>query len=135
MMTGEYGRYGKAHGAGFYEYPEDGKKHLWPRLQTVFPPQGESLCQAEMIERLMFVQALETVRCLEENVVTSVTDANIGSIFGWGFAPFKGGTLQYINDYGLVDFIARSEALAEKYGKRFTPPEMLLAMRDAKRTF
>ena len=135
VMTGEYGRYGKARGAGFYEYPEDGKKHLWPQLQAIFPTQGELLCQNEMMERLMFVQALETVRCLEENVVTSVADANIGSIFGWGFAPFKGGTLQYINDYGMAAFVQRSQALAEKYGERFASPEKLLAMRDAGRTF
>ena len=135
VMTGEYGRYGKARGAGFYEYPEDGKKHLWPELRTVFPAQGEPLCQSEMIERLMFVQALETVRCLEENVVTSVADANIGSIFGWGFAPFKGGTLQYINAYGVDALLRRSQELAEKYGERFAPPAKLLAMRDAGRAF
>ncbi len=127
-MTGEYGRYGKAHGAGFYEYPEGGKKHLWPELQTIFPPQGEPLCQTEMIERMMFVQALETVRCLEENVVTSVADANIGAIFGWGFAPFKGGTLQYINDYGVAAFAQRSQELTENYGERFAPPARLMAM-------
>ena len=135
VMAGEYGRYGKARGAGFYEYPEDGKKYLWPELTSIFPRQGEPLCQTEMMDRLMFVQVLETVRCLAENVVTSVAEANIGAILGWGFAPFKGGTLQYINDYGLDDFISRSEVLAEKYGPRFTPPEMLLAMRDAKKTF
>ncbi len=135
VMTGEYGRYGKARGAGFYDYPDDGKKHLWPELQTIFPAQGEPLCQTEMMERLMFVQALETVRCLAENVVTSVADANIGSIFGWGFAPFKGGTLQYINDYGVAAFVQRSQELVEKYGERFTPPPHLLAMRDAGKTF
>lgn len=135
VMTGEYGRYGKAHGAGFYEYPESGKKHLWPELRTIFPAQSEPLCQTEMIERLMFVQALETVRCLEENVATSVADANIGSIFGWGFAPFKGGTLQYINDYGVTAFVQRSQALAEKFGERFAPPAKLLAMQDAGRAF
>ncbi|MCB9007869.1 MAG: enoyl-CoA hydratase/isomerase family protein [Ardenticatenaceae bacterium] len=135
VMAGEYGRLGKAHGAGFYEYPVGGKKHLWPDLQTIFPAQGTPLPQTEMMERFMFVQALETVRCLEENVVTSVADANIGSIFGWGFAPFKGGTLQYINDYGLAAFVQRSQELAQKFGERFAPPAKLLAMRDAGRTF
>jgi 3-hydroxyacyl-CoA dehydrogenase/enoyl-CoA hydratase/3-hydroxybutyryl-CoA epimerase len=81
-----------------------------------------------MIERLMFVQALETVRCLEENVVTNAADANIGAIFGWGFAPFKGGTLQYINDYGVAAFTQRSQALAEQFGDRFLPPERLQVM-------
>lgn len=135
VMTGAYGRHGKAHGAGFYEYPEGGKKHLWPELQTIFPAQGKPLPQVEMMERLLFVQALETVCCLAENVVTSAADANIGSIFGWGFAPFKGGTLQYINDYGLDAFVQRSLELAEKYGERFTPPAKLLAMQDAGKTF
>ncbi|MBK8901440.1 MAG: enoyl-CoA hydratase/isomerase family protein [Anaerolineaceae bacterium] len=135
VMTEEYGRFGKARGAGFYDYPEDGQKHLWPELRTLFPPHGEPLCQEEMIERLMFVQVLETVRCLEENVVTSAADANIGSIFGWGFAPFKGGTLQYINDYGVAAFVQRSQELAAQYGDRFAPPQKLLAMRDAGRTF
>ncbi|MFZ1399822.1 MAG: 3-hydroxyacyl-CoA dehydrogenase NAD-binding domain-containing protein [Candidatus Promineifilaceae bacterium] len=128
VMTGEYGRYGKARGAGFYDYPAGGKKQLWPELTTIFPPQGEPLSQPEMIERLMFVQALETVRCLEENVVTNAADANIGAIFGWGFAPFKGGTLQYINDYGVAAFTQRSQALAEQFGDRFLPPERLQVM-------
>ena len=135
LMVNKEKRPGKAQGAGFYEYPNGGKKYLWPKLRELFPPTGEKLSQQEMIDRLLFVQALETVRCLEENVVTSVADANIGSIFGWGFAPFKGGTLQYINDYGLAAFVQRSEELAEKYGERFAPPAKLLAMRDARRTF
>ncbi|MBX3061165.1 MAG: enoyl-CoA hydratase/isomerase family protein, partial [Anaerolineae bacterium] len=120
-------RLGKAHGAGFYDYPPDGKKLLWSGLLDLFPPNGQ-LPQAEMIERLLFVQALETVRCLEEGVLRSVADANIGSIFGWGFAPFKGGTLQYINDYGLPAFVARGRELAAKYGDRFAPPHHLIEM-------
>ncbi len=124
-----HNRLGKTHGAGFYDYPADGKKLLWPGLRDLFPPNGQ-LPQAEMIERLLFVQALETVRCLEEGVLRSVADANIGSIFGWGFAPFKGGTLQYINDYGLPAFIARSRELAAQYGDRFAPPPLLIEMAD-----
>jgi 3-hydroxyacyl-CoA dehydrogenase/enoyl-CoA hydratase/3-hydroxybutyryl-CoA epimerase len=123
------GRKGKAHKAGFYEYPEGEKKFLWPGLRENFPLNGgEILSQSEMIERMMFVQALETVRCYAEGVLTSVADANIGSIFGWGFAPFKGGTLQYINDYGLTEFVDRSRELAEHYGARFEPPELLIKM-------
>jgi 3-hydroxyacyl-CoA dehydrogenase/enoyl-CoA hydratase/3-hydroxybutyryl-CoA epimerase len=129
VMVGELGRKGKAHKAGFYEYPEGEKKFLWPGLREKFPVNGgEALSQSEMIERMMFVQALETVRCYEEGVLTSVADANIGSIFGWGFAPFKGGTLQYINDYGLTEFVDRSRELAEHYGARFEPPELLIKM-------
>ena len=88
-----------------------------------------------MIERLMFIQALETVRCHEEGVVNSVADANIGSIFGWGFAPFKGGTLQYINDYGVAAFVERSRELADKYGGRFLPPAMLIEMAKDGKSF
>lgn len=117
-------RAGKAAGAGFYEYPEKGKKYLWPKLETIFPS-GEQAPQQELIDRFLFVQALDTVRCLEEGVLSSVADANIGSIFGWGFAPFHGGTLQYINAYGLNKFIERAEELASKYGDRFSVPQLL----------
>lgn len=129
-----HNRLGKAHGAGFYEYPADGKKQLWPGLRDLFPPNGQ-LPQAEMIERLLFVQVLETVRCYEEGVLRSVADANIGSIFGWGFAPFKGGTLQYINDYGVAEFVARSQELAANYGLRFTPPPLLVSMAEKGKSF
>jgi 3-hydroxyacyl-CoA dehydrogenase/enoyl-CoA hydratase/3-hydroxybutyryl-CoA epimerase len=136
VMVKENGRYGKAKGAGFYEYPENGNsKYLWPELSELFPMADNKLSQEEMIERMMFVQALETVRCYEEGVLTSVADANIGSIFGWGFAPFKGGTLQYINDFGLALFVARSRKLAEKYGARFEPPQLLIDMAAANKTF
>lgn len=117
-------RAGKASGAGFYEYPEKGKKFLWPELWNLFPAQ-EQLPQQEIIDRFLYVQALDTVRCLEEGVLTSVADANIGSIFGWGFAPFHGGTLQFINATGLDNFIERAEELQAKYGDRFAVPQLL----------
>jgi 3-hydroxyacyl-CoA dehydrogenase/enoyl-CoA hydratase/3-hydroxybutyryl-CoA epimerase len=136
VMVGEMGRKGKASGAGFYDYPKGEKKHLWPGLREKFSLDGgEKLTQEEMIERMMFVQALETVRCYQEGVLTSVADANIGSIFGWGFAPFKGGTLQYINDYGVPEFVERSRELAEVYGERFAPPELLVTMVNEGKTF
>jgi 3-hydroxyacyl-CoA dehydrogenase/enoyl-CoA hydratase/3-hydroxybutyryl-CoA epimerase len=130
-MTQRFGRLGKAHGAGFYEYPPDGPKYLWPPLQSHFPSTSKKLSQSEMMERLMFAQVLETARCYEEGVVTSVAGANIGSIFGWGFAPFKGGTLQYIDDYGASDFIRRARQLADRFGARFNPPTVLEQMTTA----
>lgn len=121
-------RPGKAAGAGFYEYPKDGgKKYLWPELTNLFP-QKPLLPQQEVIDRMMFIQALETVRCYEEGVLRNVADANIGSIFGWGFAPFHGGTLQFINSYGLEPFIRRAEELEAKYGERFSVPQLLRDM-------
>jgi 3-hydroxyacyl-CoA dehydrogenase/enoyl-CoA hydratase/3-hydroxybutyryl-CoA epimerase len=121
-------RPGKAAGAGFYEYPKDGgKKFLWPELTNIFPPQSVA-SQQELIDRMIFIQAIETVRCVEENVLRSVADANIGSIFGWGFAPFHGGTLQFINSYGFDAFIQRAEELQAKYGERFAVPQLLREM-------
>jgi len=123
-MVNELKRPGKAGGGGFYEYPKDGKKYLWPGLAEIFPHTAD-LDEKTMIERMMFIQCIETVRCLEEGVLTSVPDGNIGSIFGWGFAPFKGGTLQYINDYGFKEFIARAKELESKYGERYAVPALL----------
>ena len=134
-MIQDINRPGKTSGGGFYEYPKGEVKFLWPGLKSHFPQNGEKLSQQEMIERMMFVQALETVRCYAEGIVTSVADANIGSIFGWGFAPFKGGTLQYINDYSVAAFIDRSHYLAERYGQRFSPPTLLMKMIKEKKTF
>ncbi|MBI2425544.1 MAG: enoyl-CoA hydratase/isomerase family protein [Candidatus Hydrogenedentes bacterium] len=134
-MVTEFKRQGKAQGAGFYDYPVDGKKRLWPELQQHFPAAAEQLPQKEMIERMLFAQCLETVRCRDEGVFTSTADANIGSIFGWGFAPFSGGTLQYINAYGLKRFVTRAAVLASKYGERFQPPASLIAMAEKGETF
>ncbi len=120
----ELNRPGKAAGAGFYEYPKDGKKHLWEGLRQQFPLK-EQLSEHEMVERLLFVQAIDTVRCVEENVLRSVADANIGSIFGWGFSPFNGGTLQFINGYGLDKFVKCAAEYEAKYGERFAVPQLL----------
>lgn len=117
-------RPGKAAGAGFYEYPQGGTKYLWPELTNLFPQQTP-LSQEEMVDRMLIVQALDTVRCLEEGVLRSVADANIGSIFGWGFSPFNGGTLQYINGAGLKNVIEKAKKLEAKYGERFSVPKLL----------
>jgi 3-hydroxyacyl-CoA dehydrogenase/enoyl-CoA hydratase/3-hydroxybutyryl-CoA epimerase len=131
----EKGRPGRAGGGGFYEYPKDAKKHLWSGLSELFPQADHQLDQAAMIERLLFIQAVETARCIEENVVLSVADANIGSIFGWGFAAHKGGTAQFINDYGVRNFVDRAKVLATTYGERFAPPALLVRMAEAGETF
>ena len=128
LMTEKLNRLGRANGRGFYEYPDNGKKYLWPELQKHFPPTKNPLSQNKMMERMLFVQVIETIRCYEENVVTSVEDANIGSIFGWGFPPLKGGTLQFVNDYGIQEFEKQAQKLAKKYGERFAPPELLIEM-------
>ncbi|MBU1331560.1 MAG: enoyl-CoA hydratase/isomerase family protein [Gammaproteobacteria bacterium] len=135
LMIGEYKRPGKAAGAGFYEYPGAGKKYLWPELKTRFEQPEAQIAQEDVRDRLLFIQAIETVRCLEEGVLTSVADANIGSIFGIGFAAWTGGALQFINQYGLQDFVARAQYLAEQYGERFQPPALLLDHAAGNRPF
>ena len=126
LLVNEYKRMGKAAGGGFYEYPAGGQKHLWPELKSRFEQPGQQISPQDIRDRLLFIQAIETVRCVEEGVLMSTADANVGSIFGIGFAAWSGGALQFINQYGLNDFIARARYLAEQYGDRFTPPALLL---------
>ncbi|MBV4550974.1 enoyl-CoA hydratase/isomerase family protein [Pseudomonas sp. SWRI102] len=119
-------RAGKAAGAGFYEYPAQGQKYLWPGLKNRFEKPDRQIPPQDIRERLLFIQALETVRCVEEGVVTSTADANVGSVFGIGFAAWTGGALQFINQYGVQAFVARAQYLADQYGERFSPPALLL---------
>ncbi|UZE04711.1 3-hydroxyacyl-CoA dehydrogenase NAD-binding domain-containing protein [Pseudomonas corrugata] len=126
VLLKEYQRPGKAAGAGFYEYPVGGRKHLWPELKRRFEDADRQIPPQDIRDRLLFIQALETVRCMEEGVLMSTADANVGSIFGIGFATWTGGALQFINQYGPRDFVARAQYLAEQYGERFSPPALLL---------
>ena len=126
LLLNEYKRPGKAAGAGFYEYPANGQKYLWPQLKSRFEKVDGQISPQDIRDRLLFIQALETVRCVEEGVLTSTADANVGSILGIGFAAWTGGALQFINQYGLQDFIGRAQYLAEQYGERFSPPALLL---------
>jgi len=125
-LVNEFKRLGKAAGGGFYEYPSGGQKYLWPELRQRFERPEQRISAQDVRDRLLFIQAIETVRCVEEGVLMSTADANVGSIFGIGFAAWSGGALQFINQYGLNDFIARARYLAEQYGERFTPPALLL---------
>ena len=127
-MVNELGREGKKVAKGFYEYPENGEKHLWPELTELYPTTDAQPSQQDLVDRLLYVQANETAKCFEENVVRTVADANIGSIFGWGFAPNQGGTLQFINSVGVDKFVARSRELESKYGERFAPAQILVEM-------
>ncbi|MFV5992130.1 3-hydroxyacyl-CoA dehydrogenase NAD-binding domain-containing protein [Streptomyces sp. NPDC056231] len=137
-MVDEFGRTGRSGGAGFYDYDEDGKRAgLWPGLREHFTRTDAGVPFEDMKERMLFSEALDSVRCLEENVLISVADANIGSIMGIGFPPWTGGVLQYINGYegGLPGFVARALELAEKYGDRFLPPALLVEKAEKGETF
>ncbi|MGK5083460.1 3-hydroxyacyl-CoA dehydrogenase NAD-binding domain-containing protein [Bdellovibrionota bacterium FG-1] len=140
-MISEFKRPGKAAGGGFYEYPKDGKKFLWPNLQTHYVQKDRQIPLEDMRDRLLFIQALETVRILEEGVLRTVRDGNVGSILGLGFAPWSGGALQYINQYGqdgksgLKRFAARAHELATRYGERFASPALLLKKAESGEIF
>ena len=124
-MVKEFKRPGRAGGGGFYEYPKDGRKHLWPELGRIFKRDGVTWDIEELKDRVLYRQAIETARCLEEGVLTTTHDANIGSIYGIGFPAWTGGALQFVNHVGAGSFVARAEALAKKHGPRFAPPKIL----------
>lgn len=137
QMVNEHGRKGKAAGAGFYEYPAKGKKYLWPELETLFVDneKARDVKLQDLKDRILFIQAIETVRCLEEGVLRTVEDANIGSIFGIGYAPWTGGAIQFVNQYGVRAFTERAQELANIYGERFTPPALLLEHAEQEKPF
>ena len=121
-MIHEFNRKGKAAGAGFMII------RLMPKAALVWSQPLEKdndISEQEMIDRFLFVQALDTVRCLEEGVLESVVDANVGSIFGIGFAAWTGGAVQFLNQYGLAKAVTRAKVLENKYGERFKAPQLL----------
>jgi 3-hydroxyacyl-CoA dehydrogenase/enoyl-CoA hydratase/3-hydroxybutyryl-CoA epimerase len=131
-MIDEFGRPGRSGGAGFYDYVGGKRAALWPGLKEAFGGQALDVPFADLTERMLFVEAIEAVKCLEEGVLTSVADANVGSILGIGFPGWTGGVLQYVNQYqgGLPGFVARARQLAQRYGDRFTPPPLLVEKAD-----
>jgi 3-hydroxyacyl-CoA dehydrogenase/enoyl-CoA hydratase/3-hydroxybutyryl-CoA epimerase len=128
-MVDEFDRKGKSAGAGFYDYVDGKRARLWPGLRSELGATNHDVDLHQLSERMLFVESLETWRCLDEGVLTSVPDANIGSIFGIGFPPWTGGVLQYIDGYpgGRAGFVARADELAATYGERFAVPESLRA--------
>lgn len=124
-MVKELGRLGKKHGKGFYEYPADRKKHLWPGLSSAFPPARTQPSIQEVKSRLLGIQALESARCLEEGVLTDPADGDVGSALAWGFPSWTGGTLSYIDTVGIKAFVSECRRFAEQFGPRFQPSQWL----------
>ena len=112
-------RKGKRFGKGFYDYPADAGKLLWPGLAENFPLAENQPDIKELKKRILYIQALETARCYEEGVLTHPEDGDIGSIFGWGFPPWTGGTMSLIDTVGVAEFVAECDRLADAYGDRF----------------
>ena len=124
----ELGRPGRSGGAGFYEYEGGKRTRLWPGLVDEFGGRPDAVSFVDAQERMLFAEALETVKCTDEGVITTAADANIGSIYGIGFPAWTGGVARYVEQYpgGARGFVARAQELAERYGERFTPPASLV---------
>ena len=136
-MVNTHARLGRKNGKGFYDYPEKGPKKLWPGLADVAGTRldVETLDVTELKQRLLVVQAVEAARTMEEGVVTDPREADVGSILGFGFAPFTGGTLSYIDGMGATAFVALCDRLAARHGPRFAPPTLLRDMAKNGETF
>lgn len=124
LMVDEYGRGGRHHGGGFYQYHEDGSKEIWSGLFDIFHKADFEISDQDVKDRLLFRQVIEALKCLETNVLRSEEDGNIGSIMGIGAPPWTGGLLQFVKTYGYGRFVARCEELAAQYGDRFNPPQI-----------
>jgi 3-hydroxyacyl-CoA dehydrogenase/enoyl-CoA hydratase/3-hydroxybutyryl-CoA epimerase len=133
-MTQELKRVGRGGGGGFYDYPTTGKKHLWPGLREVFPPVRGQPDVEELKKRFLYIQALESARCVEEGVIAPA-DADIGSILGIGFPSWTGGTLSYIDSVGIAAFASECNALAGRYGARFAPSGAFLERAQAQQRY
>ncbi len=127
-MAARLRRPGRKAGRGFYDYPEGGAKRLWPGLAEHFPPAAESPAAADVGRRLLCIQALEAARCLEEGVLESAEDGDVGSVLGWGFPAFTGGALALIDNTGAAAFAAAADRLVQSIGPRFAPPALLRDM-------
>jgi 3-hydroxyacyl-CoA dehydrogenase/enoyl-CoA hydratase/3-hydroxybutyryl-CoA epimerase len=134
-MLHEIKRSGRRYGGGFYEYPKDAPKHLWPGLAAAFPPARKQPDVAEIRDRLLYIQAIETARCLEEGVITHPADADVGALLGWGFPAWTGGPLSFIETVGPEKFVAEAERMASTYGARFAPSDWLRARAEQGEAF
>ena len=123
----ELGRGSRKAGGGFYEYPAEGGKHIWGGLAKEFPSSNEQPDQEELKKRFLYSQANETAQCLEEGVLETVEDADLGSVLGWGFPVWTGGTLSFVDTVGIEEFVRESDRLAQAYGARFAPSGWLRA--------
>ena len=124
-MVREFGRTGRSGKGGFYDYAEQGSKRLWPELARLYGRQGTVCDFEELKDRFLYRQAIEALRCLEEGILCSVADGNLGSVLGIGFPAWTGGALRFVDHVGVAPFLARAEALAARHGERFAPPRLL----------
>ena len=136
-MVEKRSRFGRKNGKGFYDYPQNAPKRLWPGLVDLQTNKlnVDDIDIAMLKRRLLGIQALESARCIEDKVVTDVREADVGSILGFGFAPFTGGTISYIDGMGVKNFVQMCNDLAKAYGERFKPSKLLIDMANKGETF
>ena len=134
VMVDKLGRLGRKSGGGFYDYPEGGKKALWPGVSEYFPEADEQPSMDDAKDRILYAQLIPAAHCFAEGIVPDPQSADLGAIFGWGFAPWTGGPMSYIDTVGVEEFVRKSESLAQKYGERFHPPARFREMAEKKET-
>ena len=130
-LVDNHDRKGKKWGAGFYDYPKGMPKKLWPGLAEKYNSNLDYLDKETVGKRIMHRQAIEAFRCLEEGVLKSVVDGDLGSVLGWGFPIFTGGALSYIDFVGMQKFVAECDDFANRFGERFAVPSGLRALSEA----
>lgn len=135
LMVKTIDRRGRRFGGGFYEYSDDGSKKLWPGLSEHFPLAAEQPDVEEVKQRLMYIQLIATAQCFHEGVVSDPQSADLGAIFGWGFAPWTGGPMSHIDTIGVDNFVRTADNMAQKYGERFKPPMSFREKADAGESF
>lgn len=134
-MVVELGRSGRRFGKGFYNYDEKGNRlNLWEGMTEIYPLAENQPSEDEVLQRLIYAQLTPTALCYAESVVPDPQSADLGAIFGWGFSPWTGGPLSYIDTIGLETYVATSDMLAQKHGARFTPPQMFRDMAKTGKT-
>ena len=133
-MVVDLGRKGRKSGGGFYDYPEGGKKSLWPGLVDHFPIADEQPSQEEVQDRLLYAQLIPASHCLADDIVHDPASADLGAIFGWGFPPYMGGPMSHIDTIGVDNFVRRADSLAQAYGERFHPPQKFRDMAEKNET-
>jgi 3-hydroxyacyl-CoA dehydrogenase / enoyl-CoA hydratase / 3-hydroxybutyryl-CoA epimerase len=136
-MAAKEGRLGRKNGKGFYDYPANGPKSLWPGLGKIVGKRldPDAVSVKDLKDRFLFTVALEAARCMDEGIVTDPREADVGSILGFGFAPYSGGALSFVDGMGLKTFVARAKELAAKYGPQFEPGAELVQMAERGETF
>ena len=136
-MVEKRSRFGRKNGKGFYDYPQNAPKRLWSGLADLQPNRlnVDDIDIAMLKRRLLGIQALESARCIEDRVITDVREADVGSILGFGFAPFTGGTISYIDGMGVKNFVQMCNDLAKACGERFKPSKLLIDMANKGETF